>query len=140
MCGHGIIAVVTMVIETGQFEVKENSRKFIIDSPAGKVIAYAKCNAQKIIEVAFENVPSFVYKKDFAVKVDGHEFYVDIAFGGAFYAILESVKLNLQVNNEDLPDLQNWGMKMKHNIEENLEVKHPRQSDLKDIYGVIFSD
>jgi proline racemase len=94
MCGHGIIAVVTMGIETGKFEVKENKRKFIIDSPAGKVIAYARCDGEEVMEVAFENVPSFVYKKDFTVKVDGPEFYVDIAFGGAFYVILDSVKIN----------------------------------------------
>src|SRR5699024_7894556 len=34
MCGHGIIAVVTMVIETGQYEVDDGEREFIIDSPA----------------------------------------------------------------------------------------------------------
>src|SRR5699024_2720636 len=36
MCGHGIIAVVTMGIETGMFEVTNNKRRFIIDSPAGE--------------------------------------------------------------------------------------------------------
>lgn len=140
MCGHGIIAVITMVIETGKYEVKNNERKFIINSPAGKVIAHVRCEGQEVMEASFENVPSFVYKKDFPVKVDGYEFHVDIAFGGAFYAILDSAKLNLQVNNESLSDLQGWGMKIKKYIENTLKVEHPFQHDLKDIYGVIFSD
>ncbi|MFC4557724.1 proline racemase family protein [Virgibacillus kekensis] len=139
MCGHGIIAVITMVVETGKYEV-EAQRRFVIDSSAGEVIAYAKCEGQKVQEVWFENVPSFVYKKDFPVEIDGKVFTVDIAYGGAFYAILDSVKLNLQVKKKHLPELQDWGMKVKYYIEENLEVKHPIQNDLKDIYGTIFSD
>src|SRR5699024_3562032 len=71
MCGHGIIAVVTMVIEAGQFEVKDNHRKFVIDSPAGEVIAHAVCDGQKVKHVSFENVPSFVFKEDFPVTIDG---------------------------------------------------------------------
>ncbi|WP_373895771.1 proline racemase family protein [Virgibacillus sp. CBA3643] len=140
MCGHGIIAVITMGIETGKFHVTDNKRQFIIDSPAGEVIAYATCDDQKVLEVAFENVPSFVYKRDFPVKIYDQEFTVDIAFGGAFYAILDSEILNLQVNHECLPELQDWGTKIKHYIEKNIDVQHPLQPDLKDIYGVIFSD
>lgn len=36
MCGHGIIAVITVGIETGMFEVTGEKQKFIIDSPVGK--------------------------------------------------------------------------------------------------------
>lgn len=139
MCGHGIIAVVTMVVETGQFVVEGNERKFIIDSPAGEVVAYARCEGQKVIDVSFENVTSFVYEKDFPVEIEGKTLSVDIAFGGAFYVILDSVNVNLQLNFEDLPKLQSLGMKIKYYIEANLNVKHPLQGDLKDIYGVIFS-
>lgn len=86
MCGHGIIAVITVGIETGMFETKQ---KFIIDSPAGEVIAYAKYNGSEVDSVSFENVPSFVYKKDVPIKIDNYEFQVDIAFGGAFYAVVD---------------------------------------------------
>ncbi|WP_226376952.1 proline racemase family protein [Oceanobacillus halotolerans] len=140
MCGHGIIAAVTMVVETGKYPVTSNKRKFVIDSPAGEVIAYAVCDGQKVVEVSFENVPSFVYKKDYPIQLDGKSFHVDIAFGGAFYAILDSKALGLKVNNECLPALQDWGKKIKLFIEKNSNVQHPLQNDLKDIYGVIFSD
>ena len=68
MCGHGIIAVITVGIETGMFEVKGEKQKFIIDSPTGEVIAYAKYNGSEVESVSFENVPSFVYKKTFLLK------------------------------------------------------------------------
>ena len=140
MCGHGIIAVVTMVIETGKFEVKGNRRKFLIDSPAGLIRAEVQCNGQEVINVTFENVPSFVLQKDYTVEVEDKKIKVDIAFGGAFYAVLDSSVLGLHVTNEDLPEIQEWGNKIKHYIEGNTNVQHPLQDDLRDIYGVIFSD
>ncbi|MGF9964502.1 proline racemase family protein [Bacillus rhizoplanae] len=140
MCGHGIVAVITVGIETGMFEVTGEEQKFIIDSPAGEVIAYAKYSGSQVESVTFENVPSFVYKKDVPVKIDGYEFQVDIAFGGAFYAVVDSKEFGLKVNFKDLSAIQTWGGKIKHYIESQMEVKHPLEEDLKGIYGVIFSD
>lgn len=140
MCGHGIVAVITVGIETGMFEVTGEEQKFIIDSPAGEVIAYAKYSGNQVESVTFENVPSFVYKKDVPVKIDGYEFQVDIAFGGAFYAVVDSKEFDLKVNFKDLSAIQTWGGKIKHYIESQMEVKHPLEEDLKGIYGVIFSD
>lgn len=139
MCGHGIIAVVTMVIETGKYNV-QNDRAFIIDTPAGKVIANAICKNNEVTKVYFKNVPSFVYEKDYLVEIEGYSYKVDIAFGGAFYAIIDSSDLGLKVTRENLLTMQNLGMKIKNYIESNLEVVHPLQNDLCNIYGVIFSD
>ncbi len=140
MCGHGIVGVITMGIETGRFKVTEENQKFVIDSPAGEVIAYAKCNGSIVESVSFENVPSFVLKKNVPVNIDGYDFTVDVAFGGAFYAVVQSKDMNLKVNKKDLPALQKWGTKIKHYIEEKMEVVHTLESGLHGIYGVIFSD
>lgn len=140
MCGHGIIAAVTMGVETGKFEVSNKERKFVIDSPAGEVIAYAKCENGELVDVSFENVPAFVFKKDYPITLDSGTFNVDIAFGGTFYGVVNSKDLGLDVTKEDLPKIQDIGMEIKHYIEKNLNVQHPLQDDLRDIYGVIFSD
>ncbi len=140
MCGHGIIAVVTYCIETGVIDVLGGKQRFVIDSPAGKVIAYVEYKDSQVESVSFDNVPSFVFKKDFTVQIDDHKFQVDIAFGGAFYAIVNSSEFGLKVNYEDLPVLQTIGGKIKHYIENKIEVSHPLEKDLKGIYGVIFSD
>lgn len=141
MCGHGIIAVTTAMIETGQLECKEDNERIIIDSPAGKVIAYAKCEGNKVKSVSFENVPSFVYKADVPVAIDGREFTVDIAFGGAFYAFVNAEDLgDVRVEISQLPVLQEWGRKIKAFIEERMDVRHPFEPELQGIYGVIISD
>ncbi|MFJ7935309.1 proline racemase family protein [Sporosarcina sp. NPDC096371] len=140
MCGHGIVGVITMGIETGRFKVTDDNQKFVIDSPAGEVIAYAKCNGSIVESVSFENVPSFVLKKEMPINIEGYEFTVDVAFGGAFYAVAQSKDIGLKVNTKDLPALQKWGTKIKHYIEDQLDVVHPLEKGLHGIYGVIFSD
>ncbi|RNB87265.1 proline racemase [Brevibacillus fluminis] len=140
MCGHGIIAVVTVAIETGYLQIKGDNPRIVIDSPAGKIIAYAKCDGTEVKSVSFENVPSFVFAQDVRIELDGRSFFVDIAFGGAFYAIVDAKELGVSVEIEQLPQLQKWGRAIKEQIESRMAVQHPLEGQLQGIYGVIISD
>lgn len=53
---------------------------------------------------------------------------------------MDSKEFGLKVDFKDLPAIQTWGGKIKHDIESQMEVKHPLEEGLKGIYGVIFSD
>lgn len=140
MCGHGIIAVVTVAIETGYLQVKEENPRIVIDSPAGKIIAYAQCQGTEVKTVSFENVPSFVFAQDVPVTLAGAEFQVDIAFGGAFYAVVQAKDLGVKVEIDQLPALQKWGRAIKEQIEAKMLVQHPLEPELQGVYGVIISD
>ncbi|WP_442601531.1 proline racemase family protein [Paenibacillus sp. KN14-4R] len=141
MCGHGIIAVVTAVIETGFLQVEGDHPTIIIDSPAGKIIAHAQLEGNEVKSVSFENVPSFVFASDVLVTLpDNRQLRVDIAFGGAFYAIVHAADLGVKVDIEHLPELQKIGSAIKENIESQMLVQHPIEHELRDIYGVIISD
>lgn len=140
MCGHGIIGVVTALIETGQLQVNPEKPQIVIDSPAGKVIAQAQVDGTTVKSVSFENVPSFVYRADLPVVLNNLQFTVDIAFGGAFYAIVDSAVLGVKVRTEEIPTLQQYAFEIKKYIHENYDVVHPYEPELKGIYGVIFSD
>ncbi|MFT4415254.1 proline racemase family protein [Fredinandcohnia humi] len=139
MCGHGIIAAVTTVIETGLFQFQENE-KIIIDSPAGQILAYAQCEGTKVKSVTFENVPSFVYESKVSVQVGEVDCSVDIVFGGAFYAIVNASDLGVKVEIPQLSNLKKIGRTIKEQIEEKMKVQHPFEKDLHGIYGVIISD
>ena len=60
---------------------------------------------------------------------------VDVAFGGAFYASVESP---LPVQKESVPRLIELGREIKHELEARHEFVHPLEPELRDIYGVIF--
>ena len=85
MCGHGIIAIVKVALETGLVPQREPVTTIRIDSPAGLVTAHARIAENKIQRIYFENVPSFVLALDEVIEVSGiGQVRYDIAFGGAF--------------------------------------------------------
>ena len=53
MCGHGIIAVTKVVLETGMFEMVEPVTTIRIDSPAGLITAHARIKNKKVESVYF---------------------------------------------------------------------------------------
>src|SRR5215217_1891468 len=64
MCGHGVIAVVTIGLERGLFLAHGDPPQVVLDSPAGSIRARAaveqRGDALRVRSVAFANVPSFV--------------------------------------------------------------------------------
>src|SRR5260370_24383963 len=99
MCGHGIIALVTALLETGAFPAKGRHTVVNLDTPAGLVRATAHFdNNGHVEQVSFLNVPSFLYARDVELEVPAlGKLTVDVAFGGAFYAFIPAAQLGLTV-------------------------------------------
>lgn len=140
MCGHGIIAVITMKCETEIMDSDVTHKDFKIDTPAGLVRAKAKLESGKIHSVSFKNVDSFVYLENLSINVNDINLEIDVVFSGAFYVIVNNQLINLEQEKCNLPYFQKWGKLIKEEVENNYDIQHPLQSDLQDIYGVIFSE
>jgi proline racemase len=145
MCGHGIVAVTTMAIERGLIHPKEPNR-IVYDSPAGPVHARAYVSQRegeggrlRVDRVAFDNVPSFVFAPGLPVRLGNREVRVDVAFGGAFYAIVDAEAAGLPITPARLPELRRVGMEIKHAVEAAATVVHPLDTGLNGIYGTIFT-
>ena len=135
MCGHGVIALVTVVLETGLLDPREAIR---LDTPAGRVTARANFEHQRVRAVAFENVPSFAYKLDQSVMVPGlGEIRYDVGFGGAFYAYCEAEDLGVEIVPREHRKLIEVGMAVKRAVMDSLEIRHPFEDDLGFLYGTI---
>jgi trans-L-3-hydroxyproline dehydratase len=141
MCGHGVIAVTTIAIEREL--VWSGQPTLILDTPAGPVEARPSIRERdgqpRVTAVAFKNVPSFVYEAGVPVKLGGRAVPVDVAFGGAFYAIVDAEAAGLPIDAARLSDLRRAGMEIKHEVERLRQVVHPLDSGLKGIYGTIFT-
>jgi len=135
MCGHGVIALVTVLLETGMLEPSEVIR---LDTPAGRVTARASLDGQRVRSVAFENVPSFAYALDQSVNVPGiGEVRLDVGFGGAFYAYCNAEDLGVRVVPEEFRKLIEAGMAVKRAVMDSREIRHPFEKDLGFLYGTI---
>jgi len=89
--------------------------------------------------VAFLNVPSFVLHGGLTVKLGARQIRADVAFGGAFYAIVDSEAVGLPIDIPHLPELRRVGMEIKHAIEKVQTIAHPLEPGLQGIYGTIFT-
>lgn len=163
MCGHGIIAVTTIAIERNLIwhaapkpdgaggsnrTPPDNGGKPAVvhvryDTPAGPVQARAHLahhgEAVRVESVAFRNVASFVFEPSLLVQVAGRKIPVDVAFGGAFYAIVDSEAAGVPIDAAHLPELRTLGMTIAREVEKLRRVVHPNDSGLEGIYGTIFT-
>jgi proline racemase len=151
MCGHGIIALVTGLLEARprpstfpdlDCERLATTGELRIDAPAGQVIARATLSSdrQRVIRVAFRNVPSFVSALDQVVDVPGWgRVRYDLAFGGAFYAYVDAADLGLALDAASYRRLIEAGTAIKRAVMAAHEIRHPVEPDLGFLYGAIFN-
>jgi len=110
-----------------------------LDAPAGPIQAVANTDGSRVTSVGFRNVPSFVLRAAVPVRVGTRDVVADVAFGGAFYAIVDSEAVGIPVVPERLADLRRAGMQIKHAVEAAVKVVHPLEPQLHGIYGTILT-
>ena len=102
MCGHATVALGRYLVERGFVAPTPPVTRFQIEAPCGVLRVEAHENG----DVRFESVPAFVLERDRPVRLDGYApFRCDIAYGGAFYAILPASRLGLDLLGAPLDDL-----------------------------------
>jgi proline racemase len=143
MCGHGVIAVVTIALERGLIVLPPGREEVLLDSPAGAIRARPSITRQggriRVSSVSFQNVPSFVLHAGVSLSVGQRRLQADVAFGGAFYAIVDSEAAGIPILPSRLPDLRRTGMEIKARVESAVRVVHPEEPRLQGIYGTIFT-
>ncbi|PYS68644.1 MAG: proline racemase [Acidobacteria bacterium] len=136
MCGHAIIALTKLVIETGLVQKAEIS----FNVPAGRIEARADLKDGKVVQSSFRNVPSFLYLRNQTVNVTGLGVVsFDVAYGGAFYAFVDAANLDLGLGPDNLHKLIDYGRRIKHSVIAEFPIRHPFEYDLSFLYGTIFT-
>jgi trans-L-3-hydroxyproline dehydratase len=139
MCGHGIIGIATVALETGMLPVTSPVTTIKIDSPAGLITAFAAIENGHVKQVSFRNVPSFVVELDASVEVPGlGRVRYDLAFGGGFYAYVNAVDVGLTCSQDNFRALIEKGMAIKRAVMHSRRIEHPFETDLGFLYGTIF--
>jgi trans-L-3-hydroxyproline dehydratase len=139
MCGHGIIALTKVALDTGLLPAMEPETVLGIDTPAGRIVAGATVLGGVVGEVSFRNVPAFVAALDLTIEVPGvGRIRYDLAFGGAFYAYVDAGDLGLKLNAGETPRLIEAGRAIKAAVTSSEPLTHPLVPDLGFLYGVIF--
>lgn len=132
-CGHGTIALVTWALESGRLPSADGVREVGVDVPSGRLRTWATVTDGNVTSVRFRNVPAFVLRR--GVEAAGCR--VDVAFGGAFYAIAPAP---VPLRRERLAELIARGRAVKEALGRTGGVDHPLEPELSGVYGVIWTE
>ena len=142
MCGHAVIAISTLVFRMGWKTPVEGSNVLRLDTPCGRIESWATFHNGSLTGVRFRNVPSFVTALDQTVVVPGlGEVLLDVAYGGAFYAVVDLRKndLGFQLTGRHTRSMIEAGRAIKQRVSESgIVISHPQEPELGFLYGTIF--
>jgi proline racemase len=131
MSGSNSICVATVLLETGMVKMIEPETRLLLETPGGLVEAVAACRGGKCERVTVRNVPSFVSALDADVEVAGlGNIRVDIAYGGAFFALVDAPALGFSLTRDEARDLVEVGERIKRAVVEQHPVVHPENPEI----------
>lgn len=139
MCGHGTIGTVTTALEHGLVTPKTPGI-LRLDTPAGLVIAEYRQEGPYVEEVRLTNVPAFLYKTGLTAECPGlGEITVDVAYGGNFYAIVDSQENFRDMADYQAGDLIRYSPMLRAALNEKYDFVHPEHPDIQGLSHILWT-
>jgi proline racemase len=140
-CGHGTIALGAWAVASGRVPAPDNGvADVVIDVPSGRVAARVRTSGGLVEDVTFTNVASYVHARDVTVATSHGTVTVDIAFGGAMFAVLPAEEVGLRVRPDDVTGLIAIGREIRNALNAAGAAEHPTDARLSGIYGTILTE
>lgn len=139
MCGHGTIGTVTMAIQEGLIQPK-NKGSLRLETPAGLVkIEYSESNG-KVSSVKLRNIASFLHSTNLEVECpELGTLYVDVAYGGNFYAIVDPQQNFSGIQDFTAGDLIRWSPVVRQRLNEKYTFQHPEHKDINGLSHMLWT-
>jgi proline racemase len=137
MCGHATIALARWAVDSGRVARREPETIVRLQCPCGLVTARVAGDGT----VRFESVPAFAYARDRIVATRSWgPLTVDVAYGGAFYAILAADSIGLDLRSSPMRAIVDAGEEITRAAAAAIAIEHPNETDLAFLYGTILTD
>jgi 4-hydroxyproline epimerase len=139
MCGHGTIGTITIAIEEG-LVIPKTSGKLKIETPAGLVLISYVQEGKKVKSVKLTNVKSFLAAEKIPVECpDLGTIYVDVAYGGNFYAIVDPQTNFSGIENFTADQLVSWSRHCRKAINASHQFVHPENENIKGLSHLLWT-
>ena len=137
MCGHATIALARWAVDSGRVARGEPETIVRLQCPCGLVTARVARDGT----VHFESVPAFAYALDrIAPTRTWGPLTLDIAYGGAFYAILAADSIGLDLRSSPMRAIVDAGEEITRAAARAIPIEHADEPDLAFLYGTILTD
>jgi len=141
MCGHATIALGRWIVDQGLVEKSSPVTRFAIEAPCGLLRIACAIENGEASHVSFESVPAFAEAIDVEVDIPGYGRVVtDIAYGGAYYAILPASRFGLDFFETPIETLTAAAAALTEALRRSYPLSHPEEPDLGFFYGTILTD
>lgn len=141
MCGHAVIALGRYAVDHGLVEKVEPVTRVGIECPCGLVEASVEVRDGRAGAVSFVSVPAFALALDHRTEVPGYGTVTcDVAYGGAFYALVSAPDIGLALGRQRVRDLVDAATAISAAVRDSLAIIHPEHADLGFLYGTILTD
>jgi len=121
MSGSNTMCVATVLLETGMVELREPETVLRLEAPAGPIEVRCACRDGRVESVELTNVRAFAARLDAPLEVPGlGTLFVDVAFGGMWYAIADADALGFEVEPHEARDLCSAGEAIRAAAREQL--------------------
>ena len=145
MCGHATIALGRYAVDHGLVAPRAPVTEVAIQCPCGLVrvrvdveqtpIGFASSSA------SFQSVPSFAFALERQLDVPGlGNVRFDIGYGGAFYALVDTGSIGLDLETTPLDGLVEAADSITKAVAATVPLDHPDDPDLAFLYGTILTD
>ena len=132
MSGSNSICVATVLLDHGLITMKEPVTNFFLEAPGGLVKVKALCKNGKAKRIFVQNLPSFGYKLDTKLELEGYgSISADTAFGGDSFVIVDAKKLGFSIDPSEAAELARLGAKITDAATEQIGFRHPTITDWK---------
>jgi len=140
LSGHGSLAATTIALERGLLVPGGDGRTVTLDTVAGPITARTELDADgRIRTLRLSSVPSFVWEAGLALRLEGRTLRADVAFGGAFYAVVDAEAVGLGVETAHLPALRRLGQAVARAADAELALAHPLDPHMSAVHGTVFT-
>ena len=130
MSGSNSICVATVLLDHGLITMEEPVTNFFLEAPGGLVKVKALCKNGKAERIFVQNLPSFGYKLDTKLELEGYgSISADTAFGGDSFVIVDAKKLGFSIDPSEAAELARLGAKITNAATEQIGFRHPTITD-----------
>ena len=139
MCGHGTIGTITIAIEHGLIQPKIEGI-VRMEAPAGLVMIEYKKEGNKVKSVKLTNVPSYLAAENLEIDCpDLGKLFVDVAYGGNYYAIVDVQENFSGLENFTAAQLINWSPVIRKRMNEKYSFVHPNDPTINGLSHILWT-
>jgi proline racemase len=111
MSGHGVIAATRIALDRGLVMPGGDGSTIVFDTAAGILRATAAGD-----RVSFVNLPAYVLHAGVPVQLGPRLLRVDVACGGAYFAIVDAEAAGVSIDPAHAPELRRAGMAIREAV------------------------